>query len=61
MIMYKKNLRLLGLIFMMILASFGVGLVGGVPMRSFLNQDKFDARIEMIDQKEEDDEDEELP
>jgi hypothetical protein len=51
---FKRTIRLLGLVLLMLLASMGVGLSGGVPLsRSSKENDLIEIRQELTDQKEE--------
>jgi hypothetical protein len=51
---FKRTIRLLGLVLLMLLASIGVGLSGGVPLsRSSKENDLIEIRQELTDQKEE--------
>jgi hypothetical protein len=51
---FKRTIRVLGLVLLMLLASMGVGLSGGVPLsRSSKENDLIEIRQELTDQKEE--------
>lgn len=54
---FKRALRLIGLIFLLLLASMGVGLIGGVPIQPIRKkEDVIEAIIEMDNASKEDQE-----
>ncbi len=53
---FKKYLRRSGFILMIILASFGIALVGGVPIPFNRKGDSFKTPIELVEIKDEDSE-----
>lgn len=47
---FKKTLKLLGLVILIVLTSFGVGLVGGVPVSSSnKKEDTIHITIELVE------------
>ena len=50
---FKKTLRLLGLVFLIVLASLGIGFVGGVPIPpSKKREDTIELKTELVEDKE---------
>jgi hypothetical protein len=50
---FKKTLRLLGLVLLIVLASFGVGFGGGVPIPpSRKKEDTIEIKVELVESKE---------
>ena len=51
---FKKIMKLLALICLIILAGFGVGLTGGVPIPSFGQRNKTTDNVELVERKKKD-------
>ena len=50
---FKKTLRLFGLVFLIVLATLGIGFVGGVPIPlSKKKEDTIELKTELIEDKE---------
>jgi hypothetical protein len=50
---FKKTLKLLGLVLLIVLASFGIGIAGGVPIPSSKRkEDTIEISIELLESNE---------